>query len=137
MTDASPRPFPAITPQNEFFWTAGAEGKLRFKRCQACRTYLHPPSPVCPTCLGKDIAVEDVSGAATVAAYTVNHHMWHPAFEPPYVIAIVEIEEAPYVRLTTQIVNCPPEAVSIGMPVHVQFEQVGPTWLPVFAPRGI
>jgi len=137
MTDAVPRPFPAITPQNEFFWTAGAEGKLRFQRCQACRTYLHPPSPVCPTCLGKDIAVEDVSGAATVAAYTVNHHMWHPAFEPPYVIAIVEIEEAPYVRLTTQIVNCPPEAVAIGMPVQVQFEQVGPAWLPVFAPRGI
>ncbi len=135
MTDTALRPFPAITPQNEFFWTAGAEGKLRFKRCRACCTYLHPPPPVCPECLSKDISVEDVSGAATVAAFTINHHQWRPAFPPPYVIAIVEIAEAPYVRLTTQIVGCAPEAVSIGMTVQVRFEQVGPAWLPLFAPR--
>jgi len=135
MTDTDKRPFPALTPENEFFWTAGADGKLRFKRCQACKTWLHPPSPVCPTCLSKSIAVEDVSGRATVAACTINHHTWHPAFKPPYVIAIVEIEEAPYVRLTTNIVGCPPDDVRIGMPVQVLFEQVGPTWLPMFEPR--
>jgi uncharacterized OB-fold protein len=135
MSDTLQRPFPALTPENEFFWKAGAEGRLRFKRCQACKTYLHPPTPLCPACLSKNIAVEDVSGRATVAAYTVNHHQWHPAFKPPYVVAIVEIEEAPYVRLTTNIVNCPPESVGVGAQVEVLFEQAGPAWLPVFQPR--
>jgi len=135
MSETPQRPFPALTPENAFFWTAGAEGKLRFQSCEACQTYIHPPAPICPVCLSRSIKVRDVSGRATVVAYTINHQLWHPAFKPPYVVAIVEIEEAPYVRLTTNIVGCAPEVVFIGMPVEVVFEQVGPTWLPLFQPR--
>jgi uncharacterized OB-fold protein len=135
MSQEFERPVPALTPENRFFWTGGADGRLRFQRCQACRTYLHPPQPNCPNCLSAEIAPEVVSGRATIAASTVNIHTWHPAFTPPYVLAIVEIEEAPYVRLTTNIVNCPPESVEIGQPVQVTFQQVGDVWLPLFEPR--
>jgi uncharacterized protein len=135
LPEAVPRPFPALTFDTEFFWTAGRDGKLRFQRCQDCSTYLHPPKPVCPVCLSKNIKIEDVSGRASLATFTINHHTWHPAFTPPYVIALVEIEEAAYVRLMTQIVGCDPAAVEIGMPLEVRFEQVGPAWLPLFAPR--
>ncbi len=76
-----------------------------------------------------------MSGRAEVAAYTINHHRWHPAFTPPYAVAIVQIEEADYVRLTTNIVNCPMDEVRIGMPVQVCFEAVGDVWLPLFEPR--
>ena len=37
MTDAKPRPFrvlPAVLPENEHFWMGGAEGELRFLRCE-------------------------------------------------------------------------------------------------------
>jgi uncharacterized OB-fold protein len=129
-----PRPYPMLTPENAFFWTAGKDGVLRFKRCRSCGYYLHPPAPYCPQCRSNDIAVEAVSGEATVAAKTINYHPWHPALPPPYALAIVEIAEAPYVRLTTRIVNCPLEDVRIGMRVRVVFEQVGPTWLPYFEP---
>jgi uncharacterized OB-fold protein len=78
---------------------------------------------------------EAVSGRATVEAYSVNQHMWHPGFPPPYVVAIVSIEEAPEVRLTTNIVGCPPEEVRCGLPVQVTFRQAGPVWLPIFEPR--
>jgi uncharacterized OB-fold protein len=40
----------------------------------------------------------------------------------PYVIAIVELEEGP--RMTTNIVQCDPDAVHIGMPVQAAFEDV-------------
>jgi len=136
MPEAPQRPSPALTLENRFFWTSGADGRLRFQRCQACRTYVHPPQPYCPTCLSDRLEAEAVSGRATVAACTVNHHRWRPGFDPPYVVAIVEIEEAPYVRLTTNIVGCAPESVEIGQPVQVRFEQVGETWLPLFEPRG-
>lgn len=126
------KPYPQITPENEFFWTSGAEGTLRFQRCCDCGHYLHPPSPRCPQCLSEDIRTEPVSGRARVAARTLNHHPWHPAFPPPYLLAIVEIEEAPYVRLTTQIVDCAPEEVQIGSPVRVVFHQQGPAFLPMF-----
>ncbi|HSS10835.1 MAG TPA: Zn-ribbon domain-containing OB-fold protein, partial [Acidimicrobiales bacterium] len=120
------RPFrilPRLTQDNQFFWTSGADGRLRFLRCQSCGDYVHPPAPICPECLTKTLVPEPVSGRATVATYTVNVQPWIPGFDPPYVIAIVEIEEQPSVRLTTNIVGCSPEDVRIGMPVEVVFEQ--------------
>jgi uncharacterized OB-fold protein len=129
-----PKPYPALTAENEFFWTSGEDGELRFQRCNACSQYLHPPTPYCPLCLSNDIGVEAVSGHATIATFSVNHHQWHPAFPPPYVVAMVEIAEAPYVRLTTRIVNCELDEVRVGQPVRVLFEQVGPAWLPLFEP---
>ncbi len=62
--DAQPdKPFrilPRVTPENEHFWTGGADGELRFKRCSACGHYLHPPAPRCPICLSKDLEVAAV-----------------------------------------------------------------------------
>lgn len=134
MADPPFRVLPKVTPQNEHFWTGGADGALRFLRCAKCRTWVHPPQPVCPTCLGKDLAPEAVSGRATVATFTVNHHAWIPGQGDPYVIAIVEIDEDPRVRLTTNIVGCDPGRVRIGMPVRVVFEAREDVWIPLFEP---
>jgi uncharacterized OB-fold protein len=136
MSETPAAPYPEIDEANRFFWTAGETGELKFLRCQACRAFVHPPAPRCRACLGEALAPEAVSGRATVEAYTVNHHPWHPAFPPPYVIAIVSIEEDTGVRLTTNIVDCAPEAVRLGLAVQAKFRQAGPAWLPVFAPRG-
>lgn len=129
------KPYPVVTPDTAFFWTSGQDGRLRFQRCRSCATYIHPPQPRCPECLEGEIAIVEVSGRATLATHTVNMHAWHPEFPLPYVIAIVEIVEAPYVRLTTRIVNCAPEAVRTGMALRVTFERQGPAWLPLFEPE--
>jgi uncharacterized OB-fold protein len=120
---------------DEWFWTSGADGRLRFRGCAACGRIHHPPVPRCPYCGGRDLAPQAVSGRATVAAYTVNHQPFMPGFEPPYVIAFVEIEEDPTIRLTTNIVGCPIDAVRIGMPVQVTFEANGRWFVPLFEPR--
>ena len=130
------RVLPRVTDGNRHFWTGGAEGKLRFLRCRSCRTYVHPPAPVCPTCLSRDVAPEAVSGRATLLTFTLNHQPWVPAPDHPYAIAIVEIEEQPGLRLMTNIVNCPPESVQIGMPVRVVFEQHEDVYVPLFEPAG-
>ena len=128
-------PYPAVTPENAFFWLSGKEDKLRFQRCTSCTTFIHPPKPRCPECLSEAIEIVDVSGRATVSTYTVNYHEWHPDLPPPYVIAIVAIDEAPYVRLTTRLVNCEPGRIAFGMPVRVAFARQGPVWLPLFEPE--
>lgn len=130
------RVLPRLDADNEFFWTSGEDGKLRFLRCTTCGYFVHPPTPMCPRCLTKSLAPEAVSGRATVATFTVNHQQWMPTFDGPYVIAIVEIEEQPSVRLMTNIVDCDPDAVHIGMPVEVVFEHNDDVWLPLFRPRG-
>ena len=77
-----------------------------------------------------------MTGNATVVGFTVNHQPWLPDMPPPYVIALVAIDEDPLVRLTTLIVDAEPDEVCIGLPVAVRFEQHDDVWLPVFAPTG-
>jgi uncharacterized OB-fold protein len=128
------RVLPKLSDLNRHFWTGGAQGRLCFLRCGPCGTYVHPPAPVCPACLSRDVAPAAVSGRATVASVTLNHQPWVPAPDLPYAIAIVEIEEQPGMRLMTNVVNCAPESVRIGMPVRVVFEAHGDVWIPLFEP---
>ncbi|TFH23041.1 MAG: Zn-ribbon domain-containing OB-fold protein [Myxococcales bacterium] len=135
MSDKPFRILPAVNDENEHFWKGGAEGKLRFLCCVACKTYVHPPAPVCPQCLGRDLEVRAVSGRGRLLTYTVNHQPWIPGFDPPYIVAIVELDEQPGLRLTTNIVGCTQESVHIEMPVKVCFEDVGDdVYLPLFEP---
>ena len=75
-----------------------------------------------------------VSGRGVVAGFTVNHQQWLADFPPPYVIAVVALEEDDGVRLTTNIVGCPADDVRIGMAVRVLFEKAGDVYLPLFEP---
>lgn len=134
MADAPFRVLPKLTPLNEPFWTGGERGELRFLRCADCRRWVHPPQPVCPGCYGKGLEPEAVSGRARVYSFTVNHQAWIPGLDEPYVIAIVAIDEDPSLRLTTNLVDCAPEAVRIDMPVQVVFEQRDDVWIPLFRP---
>ena len=52
----------------------------------------------------------------------MNQQQWLPDFTPPYVVANIALDEDPMVRLTTNIVGCDPDDVSIGMPVVADFQ---------------
>jgi uncharacterized OB-fold protein len=134
VTDPSPfRVQPALDDENRFFWTSGADGRLRFLRCQSCGYFLHPPSPRCPRCGSRELAPEPVSGHGEVFSFTVNHQPWDGSTEP-WVIALVALPEQDDLRLTTNVVGCAPDDVRIGMPVRVVFEQHDQVWFPVFEP---
>jgi uncharacterized OB-fold protein len=127
------RVLPRLDDTNRFFWTSGQDGRLRFLRCGACRRYVHPPVPRCPYCLESALAPEPVSGSGVVHSFTVNHQQWIPGSEL-YVIGLVTIAEQDDVRLTTNLVDIPPDDVRIGMAVDVTFEQAEDVWLPLFGP---
>jgi len=55
--------------------------------------------------------------------------------DPPYVVALVELQEG--VKMMTNIVDCNPEDVKIGMDVEVVFDDVtDDVTLPKFKPVG-
>jgi uncharacterized OB-fold protein len=73
-----------------------------------------------------------VSGNGTVHSWTVNRYRWTPELEPPYVIAEVELVEQPGLTVMTSVRAAD---ITIGMDVHVEFEQAGDeAYVPYFVP---
>ena len=69
------RPVPRLTEENRFFWTSGADGRLRFMRCNDCETTIHPPYPVCRNCLSENVSPQAVPGTGEIYSVTVNYQM--------------------------------------------------------------
>src|SRR5262245_57878629 len=84
---------PTPTLDSTPFWSGGRDGALLVARCRGCGHFFHPPGPACWRCRSTDVAPEAVSGFGVVAAYTVNRQQWIAGFEPPYIVAMIELDE--------------------------------------------
>lgn len=115
---------PPVSERTAAFWHGGADGVLRICRCAGCERWIHPPLPVCPACGGAEVRAEPVSGRATVRSWTINRYPWSPSMPPPYIVAEVELDDAPGVRMLTNIVEAATGDVHIGAPVQVAFAEI-------------
>jgi len=129
------RPLPRITPDNRPFWEAARRHELRLQRCTECGRFRYPPSSVCPGCLGESAEWARVSGQGIVTTWVVFHKLYFPAFaaDLPYNVVQVELAEGP--RLTANLVGVANDAIRVGLPVEVVFDDVAPeVTLPRFRP---
>jgi len=115
------------------FFAAAAEGRLVFRACQDCDHALHPPTDHCPHCGGWNTAWRDAKGSGTLYSWTTVTHQIHPAFPAPYTLVVVELDDAPEVRLVGRVDGTP--ELAAGQPMQVWFEKLegGPT-LPQWKP---
>ena len=120
------KPLPQPNEVSQPFWDAAKRHELQIQHCNSCGTHIFYPREACSQCLSPDLIWIPVSGKGTLYSYTIAQAPTHPAFaeDVPYVIAIVELEEGP--RITTNLVGCSPDHVTIGMPVMASFEEVTP-----------
>jgi len=135
MTKVS-RPLPQPTPETQHFWDGTKLGELRLQRCTDCRHIYFPPRPFCPSCSSRAVEVFKASGRGRLLSYVINYRP-HPAWDGPYAIAIVELDEGP--RMLSNIVGCDqtPEALQLDMPLTVTFEQLSEEIaLPLFSAAG-
>ena len=118
------KPLPHPNEVSQPFWDAAKRHELQIQRCNACGTHIFYPREACSECLAADLIWIPVSGKGTLYSYTIAQAPTHPAFadDVPYVIAIVELAEGPHI--TTNLVGCQPDQVTIGMPVVTSFEDV-------------
>ena len=127
------RPLPVMDGLTKQFYDWCRRGELRFQRCTRCGTLRHIPRELCAGCGSFDWEWARSSGKGTVFTYTVVARALHPAFAnaTPYAAVIVELEEG--VRILSNVVDCPPDQLQIGMPVQVDFEkQNDSVTVPVF-----
>ncbi len=121
MAKAIQHPRPGIDWETRAFWEGCARHELVLQRCRRCQAVQHRPRALCASCLADDIEHFIASGRGSVHTFTVTYQNHAPGFREalPYVLAYVELEEG--VRMLTNLVDCPPDSIEIGMPVRVTF----------------
>jgi uncharacterized protein len=129
---------PSVNQDTVFFWDGVKQGELRIQRCEDCGELRHPPGPLCPSCRSTRRGYAVASGEGTVLSYVVHHHPPVPGRTAPFAVAVVELPEG--VRIVGNVVDCPVDAVEIGLPLRVTFREMDadltlPMWAPMRAPR--
>lgn len=127
-----PNPTQEMVP----FWEGLARGEFLLLRCEICGAWRwpmagcreHPNGPFLD-----NLSWKPASGRGRILTCVVHHAQIDPAFPVPYVYAAIELDEGPV--LVSNVVNCAPGAVSIGMRVRVVLRRVDEhVVLPLFEP---
>ena len=109
-------PFPL---DSAFFWEGVEQDELRIQRCTMCGRLRHPPRPVCPSCRSLEHDYVVASGRGVVYSFVVHHRPEVPDREHPFAVVLVQLDEG--TRIVGNVIDCPPDQVTIGMPVEVAF----------------
>ncbi len=130
-------PPPAASADTAGWWEACLGHRLVVQRCTSCGTTRHPPGPLCPSCRQGSAQWSELAGTGRVYSYTVVRQAFLAALADtvPYVVAVVEPDGADGARFVSNVVDCDPEDVRVGMAVEVVWEDMGPDLsLPRFRP---
>ena len=127
---------PVPTERDAPYWEGAKERRLVLQRCDGCGLYSAQPRLVCPRCRGEAFTWSQVSGRGKIHSYTIVRQTTAPGFadEVPYVVVHVEIDEEPTCYVTANLLVAEEEydALSIDVPVVVEFEERGEVVLPQF-----
>lgn len=131
-----PRPLPEVTPETRPFWEAASNGSFLLRKCQNCDLVYYYPREYCPDCWSDDVKWIESKGEGAVYTYSSTDSLadW-PEEALPLTVAYIAMAEGP--RVLTNIVNCEPEDVHIGMDVSVEFveTELADVAIPVFSPN--
>jgi uncharacterized protein len=132
-----PKPRPAPIPDHDsaVYWQGLHDGKLLIQKCRDCGEFQLYPRDRCLACRGPVDFVE-ASGRGRIYSFTVIRQNYSRPFRDwiPYVVALVDLEEGP--RLMTNLIDCDPEGLQVGMAVEASFEVVSENaGIALFSPK--
>jgi uncharacterized OB-fold protein len=120
------KPLPHLDEENRPFWEALQRHELYVQRCRDCGDVRYHPRAQCTQCLSPRTEWVKSSGRGKVYTFTATYQNQAPGFREslPYIMSWVELDEG--VKMLTNLIDCRPEDVKIGMPVEVVYEDVTP-----------
>ncbi len=127
------RPLPLITPTSQPFFEAARAQKLLMQKCPRDGFFFYPRSH-CPHCLQTDWSWLPAQTSGRIHSFTIERLGQDPGQRArvPFVIAVVDLDDGP--RMIGNVIDCPHEALRVGMPVRVCFEIVENIPLTCFSP---
>ncbi|WP_405894585.1 OB-fold domain-containing protein [Streptomyces sp. NBC_00104] len=131
---------PVVDDDGAPFWEYAARGELRIQACADCGELRFPPRPCCPHCRSFAAEWRRVTGRGRVWSYVRPHPPLLPDYaeQAPYHVVLVELTDAPRIRLVGNLVtepdarldSVPVERLRIGARVQVVFTAAGlPQWV--------
>lgn len=124
------RPLPEANELTQAFWDGCREHKLLVQECDQCGHRFFVPELLCPACWSAEWHWSQSPGTGVVYTFTVVHRPAHPDLDAPYAVIAVDLDDG--WTMMSNLVGCPPEEVSIGQRVTVDFRAVGEATLPFF-----
>ena len=120
-----PAKAPETNSETQRFWDATAEGRIELPKCDNCGFIPWYPRLMCPDCQSTDMTWTVMSGTGTVYTHSVTRaggsRSWREQL--PFVLAYVQLDEGP--TMLTNIVDCDPDTVEVGMAVTAVFDDTG------------
>jgi uncharacterized OB-fold protein len=108
----------ATNAVNGPIWEAAGRGEVAVPRCRDCGWKWMQPLPLCPACQSHNVGLSVQSGRGTLYSFTV---LPHPAGDIGYAPAVVELDDAPGVRLISNAIDADSTELFIGMPLEAAF----------------
>jgi uncharacterized protein len=102
----------------EFFRAAG-RGELAVCECASCGHALHMPLRWCHRCDTDEVVWRRVAPTGRIHSYSVITHQIHADFPVPYTVLLIDLDDAPQVRLIGRLAGRP--QIAIGDPVCATF----------------
>jgi len=130
------KPLPEIRPETKPYWDACKKHELLIPKSKETGELFFYPRAMSPgDDMSEDIEWVKSKGKGKVWTFSIHHMGPSKAYkgDPPHVVALVEIDEG--VKMMSNIVDCDPHDVRIGMEVEVVFDDVtNEITLPKFKP---
>jgi uncharacterized protein len=149
MTTAGPiaKPFRNMPPpglldpyadeRTQPFWDDAKNEQLLAPKCANCGKFRMPPTRFCTNCLSTELEYEPLPGTGTVFTFIIVRHPLNPRATDyvPFMPAAIDPDGAPGIRFISNVVECEPEEVHIGMNVRVVWHHASDTLtVPFWAP---
>ncbi|KSZ56005.1 hypothetical protein Z045_25670 [Rhodococcus pyridinivorans KG-16] len=117
-------PVPVPDRDSAFYWTGLQERRMLVLGCNRCSYLIYPPVAGCPRCSATELGQRELAGTGTVYSYTVVNREFAPGIKPPFVVAIVQMDEQADLRMMSNLVDVKIGDVHIGQRVRVVFQQI-------------
>ncbi len=137
MTPPPLKNLPVESAETAEYWAGCRRGELLIQRCGHCGRHQFYPRLLCGACGHRGLEWVAASGRGSISSFTIVRRAVSEAYAPelPYVVALIHLEEGP--TMMSNVVDCAPEALRIGLPVTVTFKAWSAEMiLPVFRPAG-
>jgi len=106
------------------YWDGAKRHELMVQCCNACGTFQWGPEWICHKCHSFDLGWKKVSGRGRLYSWVRTWNPVHPALKEacPYIVAVVQLTDAPNVRMVGNLLGDPAQNPPFDVEVEAVFE---------------